>query len=188
MSRNKIQPALVLLAAAALTSPLTAQVEKTRETPSEVAPAAPGTRDAARQAAHFESVHRTQTARIDRLIAIYTAKGDRTKVTELQALKERESQRHRNAMGGFRRQMGPEAWGRLEKEMQGPNSRERMMRSQNASQDERERAAREAANERQRSQQRERSKENARPPARPPEKPPARPPEKPPAPRPDGRN
>jgi hypothetical protein len=194
MSRNKIQPALVLLAAAALTSPLTAQAEKTRETPSEVAQPTPGTRDAARQAAHFESVHRTQAARIDRLIAIYTAKGDRAKVTELQALREREGQRHRNAMGGFRRQMGPEAWGRLEKEMQGPSARER--RSQNANQSERERAAREAANERQRSQQRERSKENARPPERPPERPPARPPERPPAPppqerpphRPDGRN
>jgi len=191
MNRSLIQPALALLAAAALTGTLTAQVGSTRETPNEVAPPTAGTRDVARQAANYESVHRGQTARIDRLIAIYTAKGDRAKVTELQAMRERLMQRHRNAMGGFQRQMGPDAWGRLEKEMQGSSARARTARSQNATEDERKRAARESANERQRTERAERPKPAPRPQERPQEKPPPRPQERPqekPPPRPDGRN
>ena len=187
MSRNMIQPALVLLATAALSAPLPAQTERTRETPSEAAPAPAGTRDGARQAAHFESVHRGQMARIDRLISIYTEKGDRAKVTELQALKERQMQRHRNAMGGFRRQMSADNWTRLEREMQGPSARER--RGQNATEDERKRAARESANARQRTERAEKPqpRPQERPKERPQEPPKERPQEKPPT-RPGGRN
>jgi hypothetical protein len=183
MSRIQIQPALLLLAVAALTGPLAAQtrsqeppkepvkVERVKEAPKQAAPKveAPSaeTREIAKKAAHFEALHRDRIARIDRLIAVYTAKGDRAKVTELEALRESQMKRHGNAIEGFRKQIGPDAWGRLEKEMKGPSARAREMRDEHANQNEKEREARKAA---------EAGKGGEKPaPEKPKDKPPARP-------------
>lgn len=153
MSRIRIQPVLVLLAAAALTGPLAAQKENQeppkKQVPVESAKEAPTAeaREIAKKAAHFESIHRDRIARMDRLISIYTAKGDRAKVAQLQALREKQMKRHDNAMEGFRKQLGPDSWGRLEKEMKGPSARARQVRDEHANQNEREREARKAAKE-----------------------------------------
>ena len=159
MNRNQVQPLLLLLAAAALPGPLSAQtrsqeppkepakVERVKQPPKQAAPAgevrkpeapkmdAPKAdspnaekREIAKKAAHFESVHRDRIARIDRLIAIYTAKGDRAKVTELEALRESQMKRHDNAMEGFRKQIGSDDWGRFEKEIKGPGERAQKVR------------------------------------------------------------
>ena len=181
MSRIRIQPVLVLLAAAALTGPLAAQKESQepakKQAPVESAKQAPTaeTREIAKKAAHFESIHRDRIARMDRLISIYTAKGDRAKVAQLEALREKQMKRHGNAMEVFRKQLGPDAWGRLEKEMKGPSARARKVRDEHANQNEREREARKAAKEGQGGGKPEKPKDDAKDKERPKEKPPGRP-------------
>ncbi|MBK7645344.1 MAG: hypothetical protein IPJ19_20290 [Planctomycetes bacterium] len=106
------------------------------EAPKAEAPVAgaPGVnpREVAKKAAQFESVHRDRIARIDRLIEIYTAKGDREKVTELQALRDAQAKRHDNAMQNFRKQLGPNWSARLDKELKGPSERARDVREKPA--------------------------------------------------------
>lgn len=166
MNRNPMKPALLLLAGAALTLPLAAQtrtpeppkepakVERVKEAPKEAAKEIPKTelsnaeaREIAKKAAKFEAVHRDRIARIDRLIVVYTGKGDRAKVTELEALRESLMKRHGNAMDGFRKQLGEGGWGRFEKEMKGPSERARAVRNEHANENEKEREARKAAEE-----------------------------------------
>jgi len=172
-------PLLLLLAAAVVTGPLAAQTRNPeppkepakREAPKADAPKADApnadAREVAKKAAHFETVYRDRMARTERLIAIYTAKGDRAKVTELEALREAQRKRHANAMEGFRKQLGPEKWGRLEKEMKGPSERARKVRNEHANENEKEREARKAA---------EPGKGGAKPaPEKPKERPPSRP-------------
>lgn len=170
MKRNRNHPALLLLAAAALTAPLSAQqrpqeppkepakLERVKEAPKQGAPAgevrkveppkaeAPKpqlpneeAREIAKKAAKFEAVYRDRIARIDRLIVIYTGKGDREKVTELEALRESQVKRHANAMDGFRKQLGGESWGRFEQELKRPGVHARKMREEHKDANEKER-------------------------------------------------
>jgi hypothetical protein len=81
-------------------------------------------REIMKKAAHFEHVHRTRTARINRLIQIYKAKGDEAKVKKLEEMKAKEDLRTTNAMAGFRKRLGEENWGRLNAEMKRQHGRE----------------------------------------------------------------
>jgi hypothetical protein len=81
-------------------------------------------REIMKKAAHFEHVHRTRTARINRLIQIYKAKGDEAKVRKLEEMKAKEDRRTTNAMAGFRKQLGEENWGRLNAEMKRHHGRD----------------------------------------------------------------
>lgn len=141
MQSKPMHPARLLVALAALTTPLTAEqrpqeppkepakVERVKEAPPAQAPTAEA-REIAKKAAKFEAVHRDRIARIDRLIVIYTGKGDRAKVAELEALREGQMKRHANAMEGFRKQLGGESWGKLEQELQRPAVRARKLREE----------------------------------------------------------
>lgn len=81
-------------------------------------------RETMKKAAHFEHVHRVRTARINRLIQIYKAKGDEAKVKKLEEMKAKEDTRTANAMAGFRKQLGEENWGRLNAEMKRHHGRD----------------------------------------------------------------
>ncbi len=96
-------------------------------------------REIAKKAAHFEAVHRDRIARIDRLIVIYTGKGDRAKVAELEALRDGQMKRHTNAMEGFRKQLGGESWGRFEQELKRPRVRARKTREEHQDANDKER-------------------------------------------------
>jgi hypothetical protein len=81
-------------------------------------------REIAKKAAHFEQVHRERTARMNRLIRIYKAKGEDAKVAKLEEMKAKEQKRTDNAMAGFRKQLGDENWGRLNAEMKRHHGRD----------------------------------------------------------------
>jgi hypothetical protein len=63
-------------------------------------------REIAKKAAHFESSYRSRTARINRLIGIYKAKGDEAHVAQLERLREKLGVRREHAMEGFRKDLG----------------------------------------------------------------------------------
>lgn len=139
---------IALAAASLLASPVLSQTPTTRQTekrpeaqkekserakpePStpvrtaKTAPAlTPEQRDIAKKAAHFESVHRDRTARMNQLIRIYKAKGDEAKVQKLEEMKAKEEKRTANAMAGFRQRLGDENWGRLNAEMKRHHGRD----------------------------------------------------------------
>lgn len=80
-------------------------------------------RETMKKAAHFEQVHRTRTARMNRLIRIYKEKGDTAKVQKLEEMKAKEAKRTENAMAGYRKALGEENWNRLNTEMKRQHAR-----------------------------------------------------------------
>jgi len=111
--------------------PAREKTQKTRPEPTtpartvKTAPAlTPEQREIAKKAAHFESVHRDRTARMNRLIRIYKAKGDEAKVQKLEEMKAKEEKRTVNALAGFREKLGDENWGRLNAEMKRHHGRD----------------------------------------------------------------
>jgi hypothetical protein len=64
-------------------------------------------REIAKKAAHFESSYRSRTARINRLIGIYKAKGDDAHVAQLERLREKLEVRREHAMDVARSRSAP---------------------------------------------------------------------------------
>jgi hypothetical protein len=104
-------------------------------------------RSVAEKASHYEKVHRERMARIHRLESVYKAKGDETKVAELQAMASGLEKRHANAMKGFREQLGDERWAKVEKHWRGPSARALEVRNERANENAAARDARKASKE-----------------------------------------
>ena len=88
------------------------------------APTVEQQRDIAKKAAYYARRSRDQQARIDRLIQIYTQKGDREKVSKLEGMRAQLAKRTDNAMEGFRKRLGDEKWGQLNSEMKRHHGRD----------------------------------------------------------------
>jgi hypothetical protein len=62
----------------------------------------------------LERNHRERSARINRLAVVFREQGKTEKVQQLELMEERENLRYERALGGYRREMGPEAFAKLE--------------------------------------------------------------------------
>ena len=124
----------------------------------------------AKKAAHFEEVHRTRQARIDRLIRIYRAKGETAKVARLEELRKKDDQRTANAMEGFRRRLGDENWGRVNSQLKRHHGRDEHQKDKDRAKGrDDEENAREKAKEKEREKEKDKRKGKGQ--EKPPQKP-----------------
>jgi hypothetical protein len=72
-------------------------------------------RDMANHVAQLEATHRSHTARLERLIEVYSAQGNSVKVQECEELRARWNKRYKGALNAYSKSFTPDAWQRLTK-------------------------------------------------------------------------
>jgi hypothetical protein len=129
-------------------------------------------RAVAEKMVHFTRIHRDREARLNRLIGIYKTSREEKKVAELEEMRAKELKRYDNAMDGFRKELGPVAWARLEKELKGPSARAIETRHEQAKENAERREERKAGEDAERGKEK-REKDEKEHPSK--EKPPGKP-------------
>jgi len=102
--------------------------DRASDRPGDTAPAAPNNAELRRlrgEVIALERSHRNRSARINRLAAIFREQGKTEKVQQLELMEERENLRYERALAGYRREMGPEAFAKLEKVLEAGRERGR---------------------------------------------------------------
>ena len=76
-----------------------------------------------REALALERRHRERSARINRLAVVFREQGETEKVQQLELMAERENLRYERALERYRREMGPEAFAKLEQVLEAGRGR-----------------------------------------------------------------
>lgn len=76
-------------------------------------------RSAAEQVIRAENEHTRRSARIERLLGIYRARGDAERVRRLEELRERDATSHRAALARAQQELGTDRYERLRNTMRG---------------------------------------------------------------------